>query len=177
LVFVRTRSDPASLVSAARGAVWSIDREQAVGAIRTVPELLAQREANRRFTTLLLGLFAVLAVVLAVIGIYGVIAYSTAQRTQEIGIRMALGADRGSVVRMVLAGGLRIAAAGLTIGVLGALALSQVLAGLLFGVTARDPLTFVAVSFALLIVSLAACWIPARRAMRVDPILALRGER
>jgi putative ABC transport system permease protein len=177
LVFVRTRSDPASLVSAARGAVWSIDREQAVGAIRTVPELLAQREANRRFTTLLLGLFAVLAVVLAVIGIYGVIAYSTAQRTQEIGIRMALGADRGSVVRMVLAGGLRIAAAGLTIGLLGALALSQVLAGLLFGVTARDPLTFVAVSFALLIVSLAASWIPARRAMRVDPILALRGER
>jgi len=174
--FLRTRGDPALLVGAARDAVWSIDRDQAVGAIRTVPQMLAQQEANRRFTTLLLGVFAAVAFVLAMIGIYGVIANSTAQRTHEIGIRMALGANRASVLRMVLAGGLRIAAAGLTIGVLGALALTQVLAGLLFGVTARDPLTFVVVASALLLVSLAACWIPARRAMRVDPVLALRGE-
>ena len=174
--FLRTPGDPALLVSAARDAVWSIDRDQAVGAIRTVPQLLAQQDANRRFTTLLLGVFAAVAFVLAMIGIYGVIANSTAQRTHEIGIRMALGADRASVLRMVLAGGLRIAVAGLTIGVLGALALTQVLAGLLFGVTARDPLTFVVVAAALLLVSLAACWIPARRAMRVDPVLALRGE-
>ena len=174
--FLRTNGDPTMLVSAARAAVWSIDRDQAIGAIRTVPELLAQQEANRRFTTLLLGIFAALALVLAMIGIYGVMAYSTAQRTQEIGIRMALGADRGSVLRMILAGGLRIAAAGLAIGVLGALALTQVLSGLLFGVTARDPLTFVVVPAALLVVSLAACWIPARRAMRVEPVIALRGE-
>jgi putative ABC transport system permease protein len=175
-VFLRTTGDPASLIGAAQAAVWSIDRDQAIAAVRTVPELFAVQEANRRFTTLLLGLFATVALVLAVVGIYGVIAYSTAQRTQEIGIRMALGADRRSVVRMVLGGGLRIAAAGLTIGVLGALALTQVLSGLLFGVGARDPLTFVLVPLALLLVSLAACWVPARRAMRVEPVIALRGE-
>jgi putative ABC transport system permease protein len=174
--FIRTAGDPARLVSAARAAVWSIDRDQPIAAVRTVPELFAQQEANRRFTTLLLGLFATVAVVLAVVGIYGVIAYSTAQRTQEIGIRMALGADRGTVVRMVLAGGLRIAATGLALGVLGALALTQVLSSLLFGVSARDPLTFVLVPATLLLVSLAACWIPARRAMRVNPVIALRGE-
>ena len=174
--FVRTAGDPSAVIGAAQAAVWSIDRDQAIVSTRTVPELLAQREANRRFTTLLLAVFAGAALVLAIIGIYGVIAYSTAQRTQEIGIRMALGADRASVLRMVLAGGLRIAAAGLTLGVLGALALTQVLSGLLFGVTARDPSTFVIVSGALLLVSLAACWIPARRAMRVEPVMALRGE-
>jgi putative ABC transport system permease protein len=175
-VLLRTSGDPASLVGAAQAAVWSIDRDQAIGAIRTVRELLVQQEANRRFTTLLLGVFAALALVLAVIGIYGVIAYSTAQRTQEIGIRMALGADRASVGRMVLAAGLRIAGAGLTVGVVGALALTRVLSGLLFGVGARDPVTFVVVPAALLLVSLAGCWIPARRAMRVDPVIALRGE-
>ena len=174
--FIRTAGDPAGLISAARAAVWSIDRDQPIAAVRTVPELFAQQEANRRFTTLLLGLFAAVAVVLAVVGIYGVIAYSTAQRTQEIGIRMALGADRGTIVRMVLAGGLRIAAAGLVLGVLGALTLTQVLSSLLFGVSARDPLTFVLVPAALLLVSLAACWIPARRAMRVEPVIALRPE-
>jgi ABC-type antimicrobial peptide transport system permease subunit len=176
IVMLRASRDPATLVSAAQAAVWSIDRDQAVGAIRTVRELFAQQEANRRFTTLLLGVFAALALVLAIIGIYGVIAYSTAQRTQEIGIRIALGADRASVARMVLAGGLRIAAVGLTIGVLGALALTRVLSGLLFGVGTRDPLTFILVPAALLVVSLAGCWIPARRAMRVDPVVALRGE-
>jgi len=120
--------------------------------------------------------FASVALLLAIIGTYGVIAHGTAQRTQEIGIRMALGADRRSILRMVLAGGLRIAAAGLTLGVLGALALTRVLAGLLFGIGARDPLTFVAVPAALLVVALAACWIPARRAMRVDPAITLRGD-
>jgi putative ABC transport system permease protein len=175
-VVLRTNGDPVSLTNAAQAAVWSIDRDQAIGAIRTMPELLAQQEANRRFTTLLLGAFAGLAFVLAIIGIYGVIAYSTTQRTQEIGIRMALGADRRSVVRLVLAGGLRIAGLGLTIGLLGAFALTQVLSGLLFGVSARDPLTFVLVPAALLFVSLAACWIPARRAMRIEPVMALRGD-
>ena len=175
-VLLRTSGDPASLVKAAQAAVWSIDRDQAIGAIRTVRELFAQQEANRRFTTLLLGVFAALALVLAIIGIYGVIAYSTAQRTHEIGIRLALGADRASVGRMVLASGLRIAGAGLTIGVLGALGVTRVLTGLLFGVGARDPVTFVVVPAALLVVSLAGCWIPARRAMRVDPVIALRGE-
>ena len=175
-VFLRTGGDPLALAAAAQAAVWSIDRDQAIAGIRTVRELLAQQEANRWFTTLLLGLFAAVALVLAVIGIYGVIAYSTAQRTQEIGIRLALGADQRSVLRLVLAGGLRIAIAGLALGLLGALMLTRVLSSLLYGVGTRDPVTFVVVPGALLLVALAACWIPARRAMRVDPLIALRSE-
>jgi predicted permease len=175
-VVLRTDGDPAALIAAARAAVWSIDRNQAIAAVRTMPELLAQRELNRRFTTLLLGVFASVALVLAMIGTYGVIAHGTAQRTQEIGIRIALGADRQMILRMVLLGGLRIAAAGLAIGVFGALALTRVLSGLLFGVSPRDPLTFVVVPGALLAVAVAACWIPARRAMQVEPVIALRGD-
>jgi putative ABC transport system permease protein len=175
-VFLRTSGDPMALAAAAQAAVWSIDRDQPIAAIRTVRELLAQQEANRRFTTLLLGLFAAVALVLAAIGIYGVIAYATAQRTQEIGIRLALGADQRSVMRLVLAGGLRIAVAGLALGLAGAFALTRVLSGLLYGVGSRDPVTFVLVPFALLLVALAACWIPARRAMKVDPLIALRAE-
>jgi predicted permease len=175
-VLLRTNGDPVTLIAAARAAVWSIDRNQAIASIRTVPELLAQRELNRRFTTLLLGVFATIALVLAIIGTYGVIAHATAQRTQEIGIRIALGANRRMILRMVLIGGLRIAGTGLAIGVVGALALTHVLSGLLFGVSARDPLTFVVVPGALLVVALAACWIPARRAMQVEPVIALRGD-
>jgi putative ABC transport system permease protein len=176
LVLLRTDGDPMTLIAAAKVAVWSIDRNQAIASIRTVPELLAQRELNRRFTTLLLGVFASVALVLAIIGTYGVIAHATAQRTQEIGIRMALGADGRAILRMVLAGGLRIAATGLALGVVGALALTHVLSGLLFGVGARDPLTFVVVPGTLLVVALLACVIPARRAMRVEPVVALRGD-
>ena len=175
-VLLRSNGDPIALVAAAQAAVWSIDRNQAIASIRTVPELLAQRELNRRFTTLLLGVFASVALMLAIVGTYGVIAHATAQRTQEIGIRIALGADRRTILRMVLMGGLRIAATGLAIGVGGALALTHVLSGLLFGVSARDPLTFVVVPGALLVVALAACWIPARRAMQVEPAIVLRGD-
>jgi predicted permease len=176
IVLLRTHGDPVTLIKAAQAAVWSIERNQAIASIRTVPELLAQRELNRRFTTLLLGVFASVALVLAIVGTYGVIAHATAQRTQEIGIRMALGADGRTILRMVLAGGLRIAAAGLALGVVGALALTHVLSGLLFGVGARDPLTFVVVPATLLVVALAACVIPARRAMQVEPVVALRGD-
>ena len=175
-VLLRTSGDPVTLIAAAQTAVWAIDRNQAIASIRTVPQLLAQRELNRRFTTLLLGVFAAVALVLAILGTYGVIAHGTAQRTQEIGIRIALGADRQTILRMVMMGGLRIAAIGLAIGVFGALALTRVLSGLLFGVGARDPLTFVVVPGALLVVALAACWIPARRAMQVEPVVALRGD-
>ena len=175
-VVLRTNGDPLTLVAAAQAAVWSIDRNQAIAGTRTVRELLAQRELNRRFTTLLLAVFASVALVLAIIGTYGVIAHATAQRTHEIGIRIALGADRRVIQRMVLTGGLRIAASGLAIGVVGALALTQVLSGLLFGIGARDPLTFVVVPGTLLLVALAACWIPARRAMQVEPVIALRGD-
>jgi putative ABC transport system permease protein len=175
-VLLRTNGDPLTLVAAAQAAVWSIDRNQPIASIRTVPELLAERQLNRRFTTLLLGVLASVAVVLAIIGTYGVIAHATAQQSQEIGIRMALGADRRMILAMVLIAGLRFAAAGLAIGVAGALALTHVLSGLLFGVSARDPVTFVVVPGALLLAALAACWIPARRATRVEPLIALRGD-
>jgi putative ABC transport system permease protein len=175
-VLLRTDGDPLTLTKAAQAAVWSIDRNQPIAGVRTVPELLAQRELNRRFTTLLLGVFASVALVLALIGTYGVIAHATEQRTQEIGIRMVLGAEGRTILRMVLIGGLRIALAGLAIGVAGALALTHVLSSLLYGVGARDPLTFVVVPAVLLVVALAACWLPARRAMHVEPVVALRGE-
>ena len=175
-MFVRTGGDPLAIAAAAQAAVWSIDRDQPIAGIGTVRQLLAQQEANRWFTTLLLGLFAAVALVLALIGIYGVIAYSTAQRTQEIGIRLALGADQRSVMRLVLAGGLRIAIAGLALGLAAALALSRVMSGLLYGVGTRDPVTFVVVPGVLLFVALAACFVPARRAMRIDPLIALRAE-
>ena len=176
LVFLRTTGNPAALAGAAQAAVWALDRDQAIAATRTVSDMLAQSQANRRFTTLLLGLFAALALALAAIGVYGVLAYSTAQRTQEIGIRMVLGADRAAILRLVFAGGAKIAAIGLGVGIAGALALTQVLSGLLFGVSPRDPLTFLAVPGLLLLVALTACWIPARRAVRVEPMIALRGE-
>ena len=175
-MFVRTSGDPAALARAAQAQVWSVDRDQAISSVRTVAETVARSEANRRFVTLLLGIFAAVALVLAAIGVYGVLAYATAQRTHEIGIRMALGADRSSVLRMVLGGGMKLAGAGLAIGIAGALALTQVLSGLLFGVSARDPLTFVLVPSALAAVALLASWIPARRAVRVEPVVALRGE-
>jgi putative ABC transport system permease protein len=175
-VLLRTSGDPASLVKAAQAAVWSIDRDQAIGAIRTVRELFAQQEANRRFTTLLLGLFSMVALALAAIGIYGVIAYSTAQRVQEIGIRMALGASRTNVLASVLKEAVMIGVVGLALGMAAALALTRFLSGLLFGVGARDPMTFVALPLGLLLVAVLAALIPATRAVRVNPVVALRGD-
>jgi predicted permease len=173
---VRTTGDPLAIAKAAQAEVWAIDRDQPVASVRTVDAILARSQANRRFTTLLLGLFSIVAVTLAAIGIYGVMAYSTAQRTQEIGIRMALGARRGDVLRMVLGEGLTIGAAGLVFGLAGALALTRFMSGLLFGVGTRDPLTFVALPFGLLLVAALATFIPAARAIRVDPSIALRAE-
>ena len=175
-VLIRTSGDPTAIVGAAQAQVWSIDRDQPISNMRTVEAMLARSQANRRFTTLLLGLFAVVALALAAIGIYGVMAYSTAQRTQEIGIRVALGAARRDLLRMVIAEGLTIAVAGLSLGLAGAFALTRFMGGLLFGVGAHDPLTFVALPFALLLVAALASFIPARRAMNVDPIVALRAE-
>jgi len=173
---IRTAGDPMALVRAAQAAVWAIDPNQPIHSTRTVEGILAASQASRRFTTLLLGLFSMVALALAAIGIYGVIAYSTAQRTQEIGIRMALGARRADVLRMVLKEGLMIGSAGLTFGIAAALALSRFLSGLLFGVGARDPITFVALPFGLLLVTGLATLIPAARAVRVNPIVALRGD-
>src|SRR5439155_16952689 len=131
---------------------------------------------DRRFSLSLLGAFAALAVALALLGIYGVMSYSVSQRTREIGIRMALGAARSGVLRLVVAQGARLAALGVAIGIAGAVALSRVLRSLLFGVSATDPLTYGAIASALILVALGACWLPARRAAGVDPVIALRAE-
>jgi putative ABC transport system permease protein len=175
-VLVRTAGDPILMARAVQQQVWAIDPAQPVASIRTLEELLARGQANRRFTMMMLGVFAAVALLLAAVGIYGVIAYSTAQRVHEIGVRMALGATRADVLRMVLRDGVRIGALGAIIGIAAAAAASRVLAGLLFGVSAHDPLTFVALPAGLLAVAVLASWIPARRALAVEPMTALRGE-
>jgi putative ABC transport system permease protein len=173
---IRTAGDPLALVRPAQAAVWAVDPNQPIHSIRTIEGIVAESQANRRFTTLLVGLFALVALALAAIGIYGVIAYSTAQRLQEFGIRMALGARRADVLTMVLKEGVTIGAAGLTLGIAAALALTRFLSGLLFGVSARDPITFVALPLGLLLVAVLATLVPAARAVRVNPVVALRGE-
>ena len=176
MVLMRTAGDPISVARAAQEQVWAIDAGQPVASVRTLEEIVARVQANRRFTMLLLGVFATVALVLATVGIYGVIAYSTAQRTQEIGIRVALGAARSDVLRMVLSDGLRIGVLGSVIGIAAAAAMSRLLSGLLFGVSPHDPLTFVVLPAALLIVAALASLIPARRALAIEPVRALRAE-
>jgi putative ABC transport system permease protein len=173
---LRTAGDPLALVRPAQAQVWAIDASQPTASVRPVEAILADAQANRRFTTLLLGLFSIVALALAAIGIYGVIAYSTAQRVQEIGIRMALGASRAHVLTSVLKEAVVIGAAGLAVGIAAALALTRFLSGLLFGVSARDPMTFVTLPLGLLLVAVLAALIPATRAVRVNPLIALRGD-
>ena len=175
-VILRSSGDPLSLAAAAQAAVWSLDRNQPVSSVRTLRDMVDRTQANRRFTTLLLLVFACVALALAAVGVYGVIAYSTAQRTQEIGIRMALGAGRSDVLRLVLGEGAKIALIGLGIGVAGAALASRLLTGLLFGVPRWDPMTFAAVPVLLLAVAAIASWIPARRAVRLDPVTAMRTQ-
>jgi predicted permease len=175
-VFARTRGDPVELARAAQAQVWAIDRDQPVASVRTVAETISRSQANRRFVALLLGIFAAVALALAVVGVYGVVAYATTQRTQEIGIRMALGADRRAVLWMVLEGGMKLVAGGLAIGLLAAFAVTHVLSGLLFGVSPRDPVTFLVVLAGLGTVALLASLIPACRAIRVEPVAALKGN-
>ena len=175
-VLVRTAGDPMAMARAAQEQVWAVDAGQPVASLRTLEEIVARTQANRRFTMSMLSVFALVALVLAAVGVYGVIAYSTAQRTQEIGIRVALGAARRDVLWMVLRDGLGIGALGSAIGVAAAAAMSRLLADLLFGVSPHDPLTFVALPAGLLIVAALASWIPARRALSVEPVTALRAE-
>jgi putative ABC transport system permease protein len=175
-VLVRTAGDPITMARAAQEQVWAIDSAQPVASITTLKELLARAQANRRFTMMMLGVFAVVALLLAAVGIYGVIAYSTAQRTHEIGVRVALGATRVDVLHMVLRDGLRIGALGTVIGIAAAAATSRLLSGLLFGISPHDPLTFVVLPAGLLMVALLASWISARRALAVEPVTALRAE-
>jgi putative ABC transport system permease protein len=171
---VRTTGDPMSVAAAVRQAVWSVDRNQPVSNIRTMDEILAEEVAQRRIGIALLAAFAALALALASLGIYGVLSYSVAQRVREIGVRMALGAGRKDVLRMALADGMRLAAAGVAVGLGTSFALTRLMASLLFGVSASDPLTLGGVTLLLIAVALVACFIPARRATKVDPMVALR---
>ena len=173
---VRTSNDPASLASAVVAQIHSLDPQLAVANIHTMDQEMTSSVAAPKFNTFVLSLFAFLALFLAAIGIYGVLAYAVAQRSHEIGIRMALGAQQRDVMRLILAQGARLALVGLAIGSLAAFGLTRLMSSLLYGISASDPLTFAAVAVVLLAVALAACYIPARRAMRVDPIVALRYE-
>jgi putative ABC transport system permease protein len=175
-ILVRTVNDPLTLVSAVRNELQQMDPEQPMADIATMDQLLAGSLSRSRFTMLVLGVFAALALVLASVGIYGVIAYSVTQRTQEFGIRLALGASRRDVLRLVLGQGARLALLGISLGVIAALIITRLMATLLYGISASDPVTFTAVALLLAVVALAACYIPARRATRVDPIVALRYE-
>lgn len=178
-IAVRTRLDEASLISAIRAAVGGANGEQTVYNIQPLQQIVSDSMSAQQFPVILLGTFAVLAMLLASIGIYGVISYSVAQRVHEVGIRMALGAEKSNIFRMIIGQGVRLALAGLSIGVVAALILVRVLSSfsaLLYGVPADDPATFVAVSLVLITVAMFACYIPARRAMHVDPMVALRYE-
>ena len=175
-IVVKTANRPEELTAAVRGAILSVDGEQAVYNVATLQELQSNSILLRSFFMLLLITFASLALVLAAVGIYGVMSYAVTQRTQEIGIRMALGAGTNDVLRLILRSGLMMAAAGILIGLAGAFALTRLLAALLFGVQPTDALTFASVSATLIAAALLACYLPARRAAKVDPLMALRYE-
>jgi len=175
-IAVRTQGDPTAVAADVRAAVWSLDSQLAPGSVRTMDEVVSRSTASRRFTLTLLGGFAALALLLAAVGIYAVLAYSVARRTHEIGVRLALGARRKDVLRLVLGHGLRLTLVGLAVGTAGALGLTRLFRSLLYEVGPTDPLTFGVVVLLLICVALAASYLPARRAMRVDPMIALRYE-
>ncbi len=175
-VVLRTQGDPAAIMGPVRRAVAEIDPGEVVYSVQTLDDVIAGSFAARRLSMILLGAFAALALVLSCVGIYGVISYLAGQRTHEIGVRMALGAQRGDVMRLVLGQGARMALLGVAAGTAAALGLTRLMASQLFGVTAHDPLTFAAVAMLLTLVALLACYLPARRAVRVDPMVALRHE-
>ncbi len=173
---VRAKSEPAALAEAVRKEIAAVAPEVAVGKIRTMTQLMTAALAEWRFALLLLGLFAGVALLLAAVGIYGVMAYAVTRRRHEFGVRLALGAQAQDLLRLVLRQGMTLVLIGVALGVAAALALTRLLKTLLFGVSASDPLTFVGVALLLTFVALLACWIPARRATKVDPVIALRTE-
>jgi len=172
----RTSGDPANLTAAIRNAVLQLDKEQPIANIRTLDQILSASIAQQRFSTMLLGVFAAVAMLLAAVGIYGVLSYAVTQRTHEIGIRVALGAARRDVLRLVIGQGMLLTLLGVAAGLAVAFALTRLMSTLLFGVSATDPMTFGLIALLIVAVALLACWIPARRATKVDPMVALRQE-
>jgi ABC-type antimicrobial peptide transport system permease subunit len=175
-IVVRAQGAPLSLVSAVRSEIRRLDRAPLIYNVRTMDQVVGEALNQRRFTMRLLSIFAAVALTLAAVGLYGVVSYAISQRMNEIGIRMALGAQRGDVLRLVVGEGLRLALAGTLIGLGGALALMRLMKPLLFDVSVTDPLTFSLVALLLVLVTLIACWIPAQRATKVDPMIVLRCE-
>jgi putative ABC transport system permease protein len=175
-VVMRSRAEPAAALRAARGIVASLDRDLPVYDAVTLDHMVSRSLGQPRFYLILLAVFAALAVVLAAVGIYGVMTYTVQQRTREIGIRIALGASTDRVVAMVVRRGVALAVAGIVLGTAGAWAVTRVLRQLLYGVSERDPVTFVGVAILLGVVAVLASWVPARRAARVDPLAAMRAE-
>ena len=173
---VRTKGDPLAMVAVIRAMLEKMNSQQTIYGVLTLESIVSDSVASQRFTMILLGTFAALAVLLASIGIYGVISYVVGQRTHEIGLRVTLGAQRGDVLRLVLGQGAAMALLGVLIGTAAALGLTRLLAKMLFGVSAHDPPTFIGVAILLTTVALAASYIPAQRAMRADPVVALRHE-
>jgi predicted lysophospholipase L1 biosynthesis ABC-type transport system permease subunit len=175
-IILRANVDPLSLSRAVRDAVAAVDPIVPTGSMRSMDQVLARSLALRNFMMFLLSLFAALALILATVGIYGVISYAVSQRTREIGVRMALGAHPGDVLRLILGEGLKLVLAGAALGTAFALIATRFISTMIYGVSATDPLIFLSVVTLLVMVSLAACYVPARRAMRVDPMVALRYE-
>jgi ABC-type antimicrobial peptide transport system permease subunit len=176
IFIARTTADPSSLAGAMRREIAAVDADLPVYDVRTMNQVIAESVAQRRFAMALLAIFAFASLSLAALGLYGVLSYAVTQRTREIGIRMALGGRRLDALRLVMGQGMKMATIGALAGLTASLALTRLMKGLLFGVTASDPLTFVMAALLLTIVALLACWIPARRATKVDPMVALRCE-
>jgi putative ABC transport system permease protein len=175
-VVVRTSVEPTSVAGSIRRAAAEVDKSAAVSDVKTMDRIVSDAVTQPRFNLFLLGLFSGIALLLSAAGIYGVTAYGVTQRTHEFGIRMALGAQVGDVLKMIIKQGMLLISLGIMIGLLASFALTRLLRTLLFGVTVTDPLTFVGITFLLALVALLACYIPARRATKVDPLVALRYE-
>jgi putative ABC transport system permease protein len=173
---VRARGDAAALAPAIRQAIWSVDKDQPIVRVATMDDLLVATAAERRFALILFESFGIVALVLAATGIYGVLAGSVTERMREIGVRLALGASRGNILALVVRQGMTLTGLGVVVGLCGAVAASQAIITLLFGVSQFDPITYLGVTALLAGVSVVACWVPAWRAARVDPSIILRAE-